>query len=143
MTTSGRPARILLVEDNPADVKLVQMALEEAESTSELIVIPDGEQALAFFNRLRSGLEPRPDLVFLDLNLPRVGGLEVLVVVKSEPALSALPVIVFSTSRADTDVRAAYAAGANSYVTKPMDYHRFMAVVRQLDSYWTGLVQLP
>jgi CheY-like chemotaxis protein len=140
---SGRPARILLVEDSVADAKLFGMALEENGSTSEVLRVEDAAEALAYLEAAESGDLPRPDLVVLDLNLPRAGGLEVLRRIRSEPALRTVPVVVFSTSRADVDVSAAYALGASSYVVKPLDLHRFMAVVRSIEDYWTAVVRLP
>jgi CheY-like chemotaxis protein len=139
----GRPARLLHVEDSVADAKLVTMALEESGSTTELVRAEDGAEALRLLDAVAAGTEPRPDLVVLDLNLPRVGGLDVLRHLKADPALRTVPVVVFSTPRADVDVSAAYACGASSYVVKPVDLQRFLQVVRSIDSYWTGNVRLP
>jgi two-component system, chemotaxis family, response regulator Rcp1 len=139
----GRPARILLVEDSVADAKLVQLALEESGSTSEVLRVEDGADAVVKLDAIAAGDVARPDLVVLDINLPRVGGIDVLRRIKADPDLRTLPVVVFSTSRSDVDVAAAYACGASSYVVKPVDLHRFMDVVRSIESYWTATVRLP
>jgi chemotaxis family two-component system response regulator Rcp1 len=139
----GRPARILLVEDSVADAKLVQLALEESGSTSEVLRVDDGADAVVKLDAIAAGDIARPDLVVLDINLPRVSGIDVLRRIKADPDLRTLPVVVFSTSRSDVDVAAAYACGASSYVVKPVDLHRFMDVVRSIESYWTATVRLP
>ena len=143
MHQRGRPARILLVEDSVADAKLVQLALEESGSTSEVLRVEDGADAVVKLDAIAAGDVARPDLVVLDINLPRVGGIDVLRRIKADPDLRTLPVVVFSTSRSDVDVAAAYACGASSYVVKPVDLHRFMDVVRSIESYWTATVRLP
>jgi len=139
----GRPARILLIEDSVADAKLVQLALEESGSTSEVLRAEDGADAVVKLDAIAAGDIARPDLVVLDINLPRVNGIDVLRRIKADPDLRTLPVVVFSTSRSDVDVAAAYACGASSYVVKPVDLHRFMDVVRSIESYWTATVRLP
>lgn len=143
MRQRGRPARILLVEDSVADAKLFGLALEDSGSTSELMRAEDGEDALRRLSAVLNGDMPRPDLVVLDINLPRVNGIDVLRRIKGDPDLRTIPVVVFSTSRAEVDVAAAYACGASSYVVKPVDLHRFMDVVRAIESYWTATVRLP
>lgn len=143
MHQRGRPARILLVEDSVADAKLVQLALEESGSTSEVLRVDDGADAVVKLAAIAAGDIARPDLVVLDINLPRVSGIDVLRRIKADPDLRTLPVVVFSTSRSDVDVAAAYACGASSYVVKPVDLHRFMDVVRSIESYWTATVRLP
>lgn len=143
MHQRGRPARILLVEDSVADAKLVQLALEESGSTSEVLRAEDGADAVVKLDAIAAGDIVRPDLVVLDINLPRVNGIDVLRRIKADPDLRTLPVVVFSTSRSDVDVAAAYACGASSYVVKPVDLHRFMDVVRSIESYWTATVRLP
>ncbi len=139
----GRPARLLLVEDSVADAKLVGMALEESASTSELVVAEDGAEALALLAAVTAGERPRPDLVVLDVNLPRVSGFDLLRRIKGDADLRAVPVVVFSTSRAPVDVAAAYACGASSYVVKPLDVQEFLDVVREIERYWTRTVRLP
>ena len=143
MHQRGRPARILLVEDSVADAKLVQLALEESGSTSEVLRVEDGADAVVKLDAIAAGDIVRPDLVVLDINLPRVSGIDVLRRIKADPDLRTLPVVVFSTSRSDVDVAAAYACGASSYVVKPVDLHRFMEVVRSIEAYWTATVRLP
>lgn len=143
MVRGGRPARLLLVEDSVADAKLVALALEESGSTTQVTRVEDGVATLELLDRVLLGEALRPDLVVLDLNLPRVGGLDVLRRIKSDPDLRTVPVVVFSTSRAEVDVAAAYACGASSYVVKPLDLHRFMEVVTSIEQYWTAVVRLP
>jgi CheY-like chemotaxis protein len=143
MLQRGRPARILLVEDSVADAKLVQLALEESGSTTEVLRAEDGGDAMVKLDAIAAGDMVRPDLVVLDINLPRANGIDVLRRIKSDPELRTLPVVVFSTSRSDVDVAAAYACGASSYIVKPVDLHRFMDVVRSIESYWTATVRLP
>lgn len=143
MRRGGRPARLLLVEDSVADAKLVALALEESGSTTQVTRAEDGAAARELLDRVLTGAALRPDLVVLDLNLPRVGGLDVLRRIKSDPDLRTVPVVVFSTSRAEVDVAAAYACGASSYVVKPLDLHRFIDVVTSIEQYWTAVVRLP
>ena len=143
MHQRGRPARILLVEDSVADAKLFAIALDEAGSTSDVMRAEDGDDALRKLTAIVHGDIPRPDVVVLDINLPRVNGIDVLRRIKGDPELRTMPVVVFSTSRADVDIAAAYACGASSYVVKPVDLHRFMDVVRSIESYWTATVRLP
>jgi CheY-like chemotaxis protein len=139
----GRPARILLVEDSVADHKLVQMALAESGGATELLHADDGVAALDVLDEVLAGRHPRPDVVLLDLNMPRASGVDVLRRVKGDPELRTIPVVVFSTSRSDVDVAVAYACGANAYVVKPLDLKRFMTVVRSIEEHWTGVVRLP
>jgi CheY-like chemotaxis protein len=134
---------MLLVEDSVADAKLVRLALEESGSTTEVLRAEDGADAVLKLDAIAAGHIGRPDLVVLDINLPRVNGIDVLRRIKADPDLRTLPVVVFSTSRSDVDVAAAYACGASSYVVKPVDLHRFMDVVRSIESYWTATVRLP
>ena len=143
MHQRGRPARILLVEDSVADAKLFGLALEESGSTSEVMRAEDGDDALRKLTAVLAGDLPRPDVVVLDINLPRANGFDVLRRIKGDPDLRTLPVVIFSTSRAEVDVAAAYACGASSYVVKPLDLHRYMDVVRSIESYWTATVRLP
>ncbi len=138
-----RPADILLVEDNPGDVVLMREALREAEVHNTLHVAPDGREALAFLRREGAyAAAPRPDLILLDLNLPRLNGHEVLAAIKDDPTLRRIPVVMLTTSDAPSDVRAAYDHHVNSYITKPVDLEQFFAVVKGLDGYWLSLVRL-
>lgn len=136
--------RILLVEDNPGDVRLTQEAFREGRVRNEMDVVTDGEAALAFLRRQ----EPyttveRPDLILLDLNLPRKDGREVLAEVKGDPQLRRIPVIVLTTSAAEADILRSYDLHANSYVTKPIDLDEFLAAVRSIEEFWLALVKLP
>jgi CheY-like chemotaxis protein len=131
-------ARILLVEDNPADARLAREIL--AKGDVEIVVARDGVEALA---ALRSADAALPDLVLLDLNLPRVGGLEVLAEVKADPVLSSVPVVVLTTSRADRDVRRAYELHANAYVTKPLGLAGLTETLRTFAAFWLRAATLP
>lgn len=140
----GRPVEILLVEDNPADVQLTVEALRDARVHNNLHVAGDGEEALLFLRRRNEYAEaPRPDLVLLDLNLPRKSGREVLADIKADPDLRRIPVIILSTSSNDDDIASAYDLAANCYVTKPVDLDEFLGVVRAIDSFWLSLAKLP
>ena len=138
------PAQILLVEDSPGDVRLTREALRDAKICNELHVVRDGEAALAF---LRGEGEyagaPRPDIVLLDLNLPRKDGREVLEEMKADDDLRRIPVIVLTTSLAEQDVLRSYDLHVNAYVTKPLDLDGFVAVVRSIESFWLSIVRLP
>lgn len=135
---------ILLVEDNPADVRLVREALTEGGVPARLHWVPSGEAALGFLRREGdSAASPTPDLVLLDLNGPGLHGLEVLAAIKRDPALLSIPVVVLTSSAARADVQAAYAAHANSYVVKPDDYEQFLALAAAIRNYWLTAVLLP
>lgn len=140
----GRPIDILLVEDNPGDVELTCRALEEAGVQNQVHVAADGAEALAFLRREGShGSAPRPGLVLLDLNLPRVSGREVLAEMKAEPALQRIPVVVMSSSDAERDVCESYALHANCYIRKPADLDQFTRALRAIEEFWLGVVRLP
>jgi CheY-like chemotaxis protein len=147
MTTPGEralPIQVLLVEDDPGDVLMTQEAFDEHKVRNKLSVVSDGEEALAFLRREGPhGEAPRPDLILLDLNLPRVDGREVLAVIKDDPDLRRIPVVVLTTSQADEDIMRSYSLHANAYVTKPVDFERFIAVVRQIDEFFVSVVKLP
>jgi CheY-like chemotaxis protein len=130
--------RILVVDDSCADVRLLREAVQEQGIVADLLAVEDGEQALAY---LANG--PRPDLVLLDLNLPRVDGREVLTAMKDDPELRAIPVIVLSTSSSPGDVADCYARHANSYIVKPMHLEELGAVMRAIDDFWLRLARLP
>ena len=135
---------ILLVEDNPSDVLLTQIAMKECKIANKLHLAHDGEVALEFLRRQGAHRQaPRPDLVLLDLNLPRMDGRELLREMKSDPALRAIPVVVLTTSDAETDVVRSYDLHANAYVTKPVDFEKFVEVVRKIDDFWLTVVKLP
>ncbi|HXE74057.1 MAG TPA: response regulator [Candidatus Xenobia bacterium] len=139
-----KPIEILLVEDNPGDVRLTLEALKEAKVSNNLNVVADGVEALAFLRRQGKHSEaPRPDLVLLDLNLPRKDGREVLGEIKQDEALKRIPVVVLTTSRAEEDILKSYDLHANCYITKPVDLERFLTVVKSIEDFWLTVVKLP
>jgi CheY-like chemotaxis protein len=141
---SSLPIEVLLVEDDPGDVLMTQEAFEEHKVRNKLNVVQDGEEALAYLRREgRYAEAPRPDLILLDLNLPRVDGREVLQVIKEDQDLRRIPVVVLTTSQADEDILRSYSLHANAYVTKPVDFDSFIAVVRQIDEFFVSVVKLP
>ena len=138
------PIRALLVEDNPGDVLMTKEALEEHKVRNKLHVVTDGEEALAYLRREGPHVNAtRPDLILLDLNLPRVDGREVLATVKADKDLCRIPVVVLTTSQADEDILHSYQLHANAYVTKPVDFDTFISVVRQIDDFFVSVVKLP
>lgn len=135
---------ILLVEDNPGDARLAQEALKEGRMTSRLRVVVDGVEAMAYLRREGSYTEVRrPDLVLLDLNLPRKDGRQVLAEMKADPDLRRIPVVVLTTSQAGQDILRSYDLHANCYITKPVDLDRFISVIRSIEEYWCSVVTLP
>ena len=139
-----KPVRILMVEDNPDDVELALEALRDARIHSETHVARDGEEALQYLRGLNDCTgQQLPDLVLLDLNLPRVNGQEVLAQVKADAGLRHIPVIVLTTSAADADIARAYGLHANCYITKPVDFAQLVRVVRTIGDFWFDIVQLP
>jgi chemotaxis family two-component system response regulator Rcp1 len=139
-----RPMEILLVEDNPGDVRLTREALRDSEVRTHLSVVADGEAALAFLRREGPFAgAPRPDLILLDLNLPKKDGREVLAEIKADPALRRVPVVVLTTSTAQQDIMVSYDLHANCYVTKPVDLEGFLAVVRSVERFWFTVASLP
>lgn len=142
--TVQRPLEILLVEDNPGDVLLTKEAFKEGRLHNELHVVMDGVEAVAFLRRQGAYADrPQPDLILLDLNLPRMDGREVLAEIKADERLREIPVIVLTTSADDRDVHRAYNLHANCYLTKPVDMDQFVRVVRAIDEFWLTLVRLP
>ncbi|MGI0484192.1 response regulator [Pantanalinema rosaneae CENA516] len=140
----ARPIEILLVEDNPGDIRLTQEVLKEGKIHNHLNVVEDGEKAIAFLQRTAPyDQAPHPDLVLLDLNLPRRNGLEVLQIIKSNPLLKHIPVIVFTTSQAEEDIISAYSLYANCYITKPIDLGQFINSVKSIENFWLTIVKLP
>lgn len=136
--------QILLVEDSPGDIELTRQALAEGKFANQVHVTQDGEQALAFVRRSGAYADaPRPDLILLDLNLPRKDGREVLLELKADPSLRAIPVVVLTTSAADRDILYAYKHHVSSYIRKPVRLKEFMRVVYTIDEYWLGIVTLP
>jgi two-component system, chemotaxis family, response regulator Rcp1 len=145
MATDGapRPIEILLVEDNPGDVRLTREALREAKVANNLHVAEDGVEALEFLRSANGRDRRRPDLILLDLNLPRKSGREVLEEVKSDPDLHRIPVVVLTTSVAEEDIERSYDLHANAYIRKPVDFEAFINVVRAIEDFWFSVVRLP
>jgi two-component system, chemotaxis family, response regulator Rcp1 len=138
------PIEILLVEDNPADVRLTQEALKEGKVRNHLHVARDGIEAIEFLRRVgKFANATRPDLILLDLNLPRKDGREVLADIKADPELQAIPVVVLTTSAAEADIFKSYKLHANCYITKPVDLEQFVQVVKSIDDFWLTVVRLP
>jgi chemotaxis family two-component system response regulator Rcp1 len=138
------PAEILLVEDNPGDVRLTMVALEEAKVLNTLHVAKDGVEAMAFLRReAENANAPRPDLILLDLNLPRKDGREVLAEIKADDDLKSIPVVVLTTSEAEEDILKSYNLHANCYIVKPVDLDQFIEVVKTLQGFWLMVVKLP
>ncbi|KPJ55468.1 MAG: response regulator [Planctomycetes bacterium DG_58] len=142
--TAAKTVEILLVEDNPGDVRLTLEALKEHKILNRLHVAVDGVQAISFLRKegLFAGA-PRPDLILLDLNLPRKDGREVLAEIKADPGLKRIPVVILTTSRAEEDISRTYDLHANCYVTKPVELDQFIKVVKTIENFWLELVKLP
>jgi CheY-like chemotaxis protein len=139
-----KPIEILLVEDNPGDVELTREALNTAKVANRLHVVDDGADAVEFlFRRGRFADAPRPDIILLDLNLPKKDGRQVLSEIKSEPSLAQIPVVVLTTSQAEEDIVRAYQLHANCYVTKPVDFNQFLHIVSTIEEFWLSVVKLP
>lgn len=143
-STARRALDVLLVEDDPGDALLIQEVFEHGGLERHLTIVGDGVEAMDYLHRRGEFADAtRPDLVLLDLNLPRRGGREVLAEIKSDPGLSHIPVVVLTTSSAEEDVLRAYAHHANAYVTKPLDWEKFTAAVRGVERFFTEVVRLP
>jgi two-component system, chemotaxis family, response regulator Rcp1 len=146
MSANGRarPVEILLVEDSPGDVRLTREALREGKVRNNLSVVPDGVEALAFLRREgRYAGSPRPDVILLDLNMPRMDGRQVLATIKADDDLRRIPVVVLTTSRDEHDILQSYNLHANCYITKPVDLDQFINVVRSIEGFWLTVVTLP
>lgn len=144
MNACFRDIEILLVEDNPADVQLTIEALKDAKVQNHLSVAEDGVQAMEFLRREGKFADaPRPDLILLDLNMPRKNGREVLNEIKLDETLKTIPVVVLTTSEAEQDIIKSYRLNANCYVTKPVDFFQFMKVIKAIEDFWLCIVQLP
>ena len=144
MSQAPAPIDILLVEDDPGDVLMTREAFEHHKIRNALHVAEDGVEALRFLHREGPFREsPRPGLILLDLNLPRKDGREVLDEIKRDPRLCTIPVVVLTTSEAEEDILRSYELHANAYVTKPVDFEKFIEVVRKIDDFWVTVVQLP
>ena len=141
---SGQPIEILLVEDNPGDVRLTVEVFEEAKIQNNVHVVCDGEEALAFLHREGEyASKPRPELILLDLNMPKKDGREVLAEIKSDDSLKCIPVVILTTSEEERDILKAYELHANCYITKPADLHQFIKVVAYIKDFWLSIVKLP
>jgi CheY-like chemotaxis protein len=139
-----KPVDVLLVEDDEGDVLMTREAFEFYKIRNPLHVVTDGEQALQFLRRTGPFADaPRPGLILLDVNLPRVNGLEVLAELKQDPQLLLIPVVMLTTSKAEEDILRSYKLHANAYVSKPVDLENFLAAIRQIDDFFLALVQLP
>lgn len=141
---SQRPIEILLVEDNPGDVRLTREALKEYKMANKLHVVGDGEQAIAFLHK--SGAyanKPRPDVILLDLNLPKKDGREVLAEIKEDDLLKQIPVVILTMSQLEEDILTSYDLHANCYITKPLDIAQFIHVVKTIEDFWFSIVKLP
>lgn len=143
MITEARPIEILLVEDNPADVRLTREMLKEARIANHLTVAGTGAEALEHLQQGRGKGQPRPDLILLDLNLPGMSGQDVLGRVKSDPDLRRVPIVILTSSQAEQDVLRSYDLHANAYVVKPVDLTQFIDVVRSIEEFWLAVVKLP
>jgi len=141
---SGKAIDILLVEDSPGDIRLAQEALKESKIRNKLFVVEDGVEAMAFLRRQGKHAEaPRPDLILLDLNLPRKSGREVLSEIKNDEELKRIPVVVLTVSRDEEDIMRSYDNHANCYITKPLDFSQFMEITKSIEQFWLTIVMLP
>ncbi len=140
----GKAIDILLVEDSPGDIRLAQEALKESKVRNKLFVVEDGVEAMAFLRQQgRYAEAPRPDLILLDLNLPRKSGREVLTEIKNDQELRRIPVVVLTVSRAEEDILRSYDNHANCYITKPLDFSQFMEITKSIEQFWLTIVKLP
>jgi len=143
-STIGRPIEILLVEDNPADVRLTVESLKEGKVYNVLHVVDDGEEAISFLQKQgKYADKPRPDLILLDLNLPKKNGHEVLAEIKGNDELKRIPVVILSASKAEEDILKSYGLHANCYITKPVDLDHFIHVIKNVKDFWFTIVKLP
>ena len=144
MVERSRPVEILLVEDNPGDARLTQEALREGKISNNLSHVKDGVEALSFLRR-EKGFEgaPTPDIVLLDLNLPKKDGRQVLSEMKQDDGLKSIPVVVLTTSEAEQDILRSYELHANCYISKPVDLEKFISIVRAIEDFWLAVVKLP
>jgi len=144
MTPDNRPIEVLLVEDNPGDIRLTVEAFKENKMLNNLNVVKDGLEAMAFLHRQDQYSDaPRPDLILLDLNLPKKDGRQVLAEIKSDDSLKSIPVVILTTSDADEDILKSYELHANCYIKKPVDIEQFFDVVKSIEDFWVAVVILP
>jgi two-component system response regulator len=138
------PIEVLLVEDNPGDAQLTRIALEDSKISVNLNVVEDGVEAMAFLRKQENyASAPHPDIVLLDLNLPRKDGREVLAEIKADQSLKRIPVVVLTTSQSEEDVLKAYNLSANCFITKPVDFDQFVKIVQSIENFWFAIVKLP
>jgi CheY-like chemotaxis protein len=142
--TAIMPIEVLLVEDNPGDAQLTRIALEDSKISIHLNVVEDGVEAMAFLRKQGKYITvAHPDIVLLDLNLPRKDGREVLAEIKADEKLKRIPVVVLTTSQAEEDILKAYNLSANCYITKPVDFDQFVKIVQSIENFWFAIVKLP
>ena len=141
---NGKPATILMAEDNDADVRLAEEALAEGKINNQIFRVKDGEEAMAFLRKQEPYVDaPRPDIILLDLNMPRMDGKEVLQEISKDDSLLSIPVVVLTTSEAESDILKSYSLKANCYITKPVDFEKFVDVVKSIEQFWFSVVSLP
>jgi two-component system, chemotaxis family, response regulator Rcp1 len=139
-----KPIDILLVEDNPGDIRLTLEAFKEGKCTNHIHVVKDGEEAMQFLRKQdRHADSPRPDLILLDLNLPKRDGRSILQEIKTDPDLKRIPVVILTTSKAEEDILRTYNLHANCYITKPVDIEEFITITRSIENFWLSIVKLP
>ncbi len=144
MNIEGRPVEILLVEDNPGDVRLAKEGLKECKLLNNLCVVGDGVEAMAYLRKEgKYAASAKPDLILLDLNLPRKDGREVLAEIKSDERLKRIPVVILTTSQAEEDILRSYGLHANCYIAKPVDLEQFVKIVQSIHEFWFRIVRLP
>ncbi len=144
MVSNGKVIDILLVEDNPGDVRLAQEALKDSKVRNNMYIVGDGVEAMEFLRHQgKYSNSPRPDLILLDLNLPRKSGREVLAEVKSDKSLKRIPVVVLTVSRDEQDILKAYDLHANCFITKPLDFEQFIKITQMIEEFWLTIVKLP
>jgi len=143
-SSTGKPINILIVEDNPGDARLIKEVLNEGKILNDLHIVKDGVEAMEFLHkRGEYAKAPRPDLIILDLNLPKKDGREVLAEVKSDQHLKSIPIVIMTTSNAEEDILKSYNLHANCYITKPIDLNQFIKVVKSIEEFWFSIVKLP
>ena len=144
MSEIGKPVEILLVEDNPGDRELAIEALRDSKVKNNLHIAEDGEEAIEFLKNSKKNPDYiMPDLILLDLNLPKKDGREVLEEIKADPELKSIPVVVLTTSRAEEDVLKSYNLHANCFISKPLDFNQFVEVIKSIEDFWLTIVKLP
>jgi chemotaxis family two-component system response regulator Rcp1 len=142
--SAGRPVQILLAEDNPDDIELTVEALKDSRVRNRLIVVKDGEEAISYLQgKGKYQHAVRPDLILLDLNMPKKNGRDVLREIKNDPKLKRIPVVILTTSQAEDDIAHTYDLHANCYITKPVDFNQFLKVVKSIEDFWLTVVKLP